>query len=174
MGKLRMAKMALPDPPPLATGSDIDEALMRLRALAPVTSMVDRLTFVHEGNPIPKGRARFGNGHAFTPARTVHAEGALVRAFRDAWQRRPMLTDTLALVVLFYVPTRQRKDLDNLSKLVMDAATKARIWQDDSQVKAKTVVMELDALRPRTVIALCPYLGSLTRTPLLVTMGDDE
>lgn len=149
--------------------SDQELAIGRLRALGGTTP--DVLTFVHEGTPIPKGRARFGQGHAFTPARTVRAEGEMARAFRDAWQRRPMLKDTIAIVILFFVDTHRRVDTDNLAKLVLDAGTKARVWKDDSQVKAKTVVMELDAVRPRTVVALCPYRGTMTKAPLLVEMG---
>ena len=62
------------------------------------------------------------------------------------------------------MPDRRRTDSDNLEKLVMDAATKARVWHDDCQVTAKVVAVELDPVHPRTVVALCPATSSLDRT----------
>ena len=127
------------------------------------------LTMVHEGTPKPKERPRFNpkSKSVFTPSRTIQAQRDLLYTFRVANGRRAPYPDTLAMVAVFYVPTRQRKDVDNLMKLVMDAATKARIWLDDSQVVAQASFLELDPQRPRTVVAWCPYVGSLTFAPLL-------
>lgn len=151
-------------------GPDIDAALARLAGLmlrAPY--LPDTRAFVHVGAPISKGRPRFSAKHkrAFTPARTVHAERDLMYAFRVALDRRATLLDTVAIVALFYMPTRRRIDADNLMKLVMDSATAAAVWKDDSQVIAQAALMELDTENPRTVVALCPYTGTLTRAPLL-------
>lgn len=151
-------------------GPDIEAALARLGGLMlTAPSLPDTRAFVHEGSPISKGRPRFSAKHkrCFTPKRTIDAEWDLVYAFRVALDRRPTLTDTVAIVALFYLPTRRRIDADNLMKLVMDSATKACIWKDDSQVIAQAALMELDAAHPRTVVALCPYSGTLTRAPLL-------
>lgn len=151
-------------------GPDIDAALARLGGLILATPYLpETRAFVHVGAPIAKGRPRFSAQHkrTFTPARTVHAERDLVYAFRVALDRRATLLDTVAIVALFYLPTRRRVDADNLMKLVMDAATAAHVWKDDSQVIAQAALMELDTDRPRTVVALCPYFGTLTRTPLL-------
>jgi Holliday junction resolvase RusA-like endonuclease len=151
-------------------GPDIDAALTRLGGLMlrPADPGETR-AFVHVGAPIAKGRPRFSAKHkrTFTPARTVHAERDLMYAFRVALNRRATLLDTVAIVALFYLPTRRRVDADNLMKLVMDSATAAAVWKDDSQVIAQAALMELDADRPRTVVALCPYHGTLTRAPLL-------
>jgi Holliday junction resolvase RusA-like endonuclease len=157
MGDVVMAKADL----------DLSRARQRLRALVGET-VSEACAFIHSGNPIPKARARYGaGGHVFTPQRTRLAEGELVRAFREAWRRQPPLEASIALVVLFFVETRQRKDLDNLEKLVMDAATKARVWVDDSQVRAKTVLLELDRDRPRTVVMLATRVDSMSKAPLL-------
>ena len=58
-----------------------------------------------------------------------------------------------------------RPDLDKLVRGASDALT-GLVWKDDSQVKAKTVVMELDSDRPRTVVAIAPCLGTMTKAPL--------
>ncbi|AVJ17193.1 hypothetical protein CLM71_08640 [Serratia sp. MYb239] len=50
--------------------------------------------------------------------------------------RKPrVLTCDLAVSVVFYPPSRARRDLDNYFKALFDAMTKAGIWLDDSQIK---------------------------------------
>lgn len=151
-------------------GPDIDAVLARLGGLMlTAPNLRETRAFVHVGAPIAKGRPRFSAQHkrCFTPKRTQSAERDLVYAFRVALDRRATLLDTVAIVALFYLPTRRRVDADNLMKLVMDAATAAAVWKDDSQVIAQAALVELDVARPRTVVALCPYTGTLTRAPLL-------
>jgi len=167
MNNLRTAK-ATTGGAALTAGSDVELAINRLHALT-VVAQAETFTAVHEGTPLPKERARTTRqGHVYTPAKTRAAEADLVRVFRRAWGARPMLKDTVALVALFYVPTRQPKDADNCVKLVKDALTKGRVWKDDRLVKAMAVFLELDIERPRTVIALAPCLSTMTKTPLLV------
>lgn len=36
--------------------------------------------------------------------------------------------------IIAYPPNRARRDLDNLPKSILDALTKARVWEDDSLV----------------------------------------
>jgi Holliday junction resolvase RusA-like endonuclease len=131
------------------------------------------VAFVHDGVPVAWERAGFNrkSGAMFTPKKTRDAEEALAWAFHRARNRRKPFHDSVAIVALFYVPTRRRKDLDNLKKLVLDAGTKSGIWLDDSQVIAQASFIELDARRPRTVIAVCPCLGSLSKAPLLTASG---
>ena len=37
--------------------------------------------------------------------------------------------------IIAYPPNRARRDLDNLPKAILDALTKARVWEDDSLVR---------------------------------------
>ena len=142
--------------------TDIETAIDRLGAIGgSIASEV--LSASHAGVPVPKGRARRGGHGFYTPTRTKNAQDALAWALRMARGHRPGYIDTVAIVALFFVPNRQIKDADNCMKLVMDAATKAGIWRDDSQVKAQAVFFELDAKDPRTIIAICPYRCSMSR-----------
>ena len=153
--------------------NDRDLALARLRALTGGELPQPILVLVHEGQPISKGRPRFGGrgGHPFTPKRTRDAERDLAWALAKARGPVKTLTGPVAMVAMFYMPTRRRTDADNCVKLLADSATKAHVWADDSQIRAQTIVMELDRDHPRTVVALCPYLVP-SQAPLLIERTD--
>ncbi len=44
------------------------------------------------------------------------------------------LSERLAVSITAYPPDRRKRDLDNLPKAVLDAMTKANVWEDDSQI----------------------------------------
>ncbi|WP_421416416.1 RusA family crossover junction endodeoxyribonuclease [Serratia plymuthica] len=51
-------------------------------------------------------------------------------------RRRPKpISADIAVEVLFYPPTRAKRDLDNYFKALFDAMTKAGVWLDDRQIK---------------------------------------
>lgn len=140
-------------------------ALQAVRLMARDTDPHEVFCFVHAGMPVPKARARHGkNGHVYTPSSVTKAERDLAYVWQSAVVQRP-LAGPLALVALFYLADQRRCDGDNLLKLVMDSATKAGVWHDDSQVTAHAVLVDLDANRPRTVIALAPAMSGLRRMP---------
>lgn len=149
--------------------NDLALAHARLQNLVDGNLPPGVVSFVHEGTPIPAERVRY-NPKAktfFKGSRSREAGADMLYAFRVALNRRRPLADTVAMVAIFYLADRRRKDTDNLLKLVMDAGTKARVWLDDSQVIAQAVFLELDRERPRTVVALCPCVGTLSKAPLL-------
>lgn len=159
--------MTLPTLGPLpaltAAGHDRDFALRLLRMLARDPDPQAGACVVFYGDPVPKGRPRHTqSGHTYTPKRTVDAERDLAVAFQAAIHRRPIV-GPIALVTLFFVATHRRTDIDNLTKLAMDAATKAGVWQDDSQVVAHGTLLDVDARNPRTVIALAPARSGIRR-----------
>lgn len=49
------------------------------------------------------------------------------------------LTGRLAVLIDAMPPDRRRRDLDNISKGLLDALTAAGIWQDDSQIDLLTL-----------------------------------
>lgn len=122
------------------------------------------VAFVHEGAPVSKARARWSRkGHFYTPDTTQGAEEALAWRFREVVKGRPW-KGNVALAAVFFRPNHQRIDADNLMKLVLDAGTKAGVWDDDCQVTHQIAVIEKDAAKPRTVIALSAVSGSLDRS----------
>lgn len=124
----------------------------------------DIKAFVHEGAPVSKSRARYNRQtHKFyTPSKTSAEEEALAWRFTEL-TRGEMIKGCVAIVAIFFRPNYQRIDADNLMKLVMDAATQAKIWKDDCYVTAQASFIELDRERPRTLVAFCPSRSSLDR-----------
>lgn len=104
------------------------------------------------GEPIAKGRPRFGNGRTYTPKATLEAEehvGWLMKATGaqvDASSR---------FHVGIVVKSKKAKaDLDNILKLILDAGNGV-IWNDDSQVVSFTAFRSFDlcACGPQTVVS---------------------
>lgn len=126
------------------------------------------LAFTHDGNPRPKARARTvlnrktGKVRTFTPEETEVAETALAWAWKLALKGKTKV-GALAIACVFYRADRSKVDADNLVKLVLDAGTKARAWDDDSQVVTIVARIERDAAKPRTEIALMPTITTLDR-----------
>jgi Holliday junction resolvase RusA-like endonuclease len=122
------------------------------------------------GKPAGKGRARFGNGRAFTPKGTVMAENDIRAAWKAAGS--PRLEGPVVLTVSLEVtrpkahftssgalsavgrrmirPSNRKPDLDNAVKLVMDALN-TRAWADDVQV-VQLVAWRMWADVPQTTI----------------------
>jgi crossover junction endodeoxyribonuclease RusA len=124
--------------------------LSYLRAIAHGVDQPARW-FVREGVPVTKGRTSWN-------AEQV----ALIEAWRAATHGQTF-TGNVALVAVFFRPTRQRIDADNMMKVVMDAGTRARVWRDDSQVTAQASFVEWDPRRPRTLVAVCATMSSMDR-----------
>lgn len=93
--------------------------------------------FTVDGEPMSKARARVVNGHAYTPERTRVAEAGIQAAFKSTNPSRtphPLLSGTkYGVVALFFHQTRQRRDIDNMLKLILDALN-GMAWTDDTQV----------------------------------------
>jgi crossover junction endodeoxyribonuclease RusA len=56
---------------------------------------------------------------------------------------RQPLAGSLAVSVDFYLPDRRRRDLDNLSKAVLDACNGV-VWEDDQQVTQLHITKQFD------------------------------
>lgn len=139
--------------------SDLSRAMALLSAL---TDKPDEMrVVVLDGVPASKSRPRFGRGgRVYTTAESRAAERATAWGLRQAIPV-PM-TGNVALVCIFFRPNKQRIDADNMLKHVCDAANGV-VWVDDSQVTSIAGVVEFDAVRPRTVVAIAPHATSMTR-----------
>lgn len=92
--------------------------------------------FTIDGEPRSKARPRFGKGgRVYTPAETMAAERAVGFAFLASCPKgfKPDDTTTYGLMCLFFNGTRQRRDVDNMVKLISDGLN-GIAWVDDSQV----------------------------------------
>jgi len=151
------------------TEGDVAIALRKLRALiGDDQDPQDLVCFVHKGAPCSKARARWHRKQQrfYTPQHVLDAQTSLAGRFSHI-PDRPW-TCNIAIVAVFYRPNAQRIDIDNLMKLVMDAATEADVWTDDCHVTAQAAFIELDRDNPRTVVALCPTVSTLNRDPVVV------
>ena len=95
-------------------------------------------TFAIQGEPVSKARARFtGYGskvRAYTPAKVADAEKAVAAAFLKAGGKfDPDNQTAFGVDVTFHSGTRQRRDVDNMLKLILDGLNGVA-WVDDTQV----------------------------------------
>lgn len=110
-----------------------------------------------DGTPVPKQRARvIGKGRgAFTPKKTKSAEErvAWMLALKANLRGNPIADRAIGVRLLFACPDRRRRDIDNLVKLIYDAANGV-IWKDDAQIEeehAKLIRADPD---PRTEVVI--------------------
>lgn len=96
-----------------------------------------RWTLVVPGKPVPCGRPRVSSGgHAYMPEATRKYERR-VRRMASGVFGAP-LQGKVRVRVLFVLPDRIRRDVDNLLKSVMDGLN-GIAFEDDSQVVSSTV-----------------------------------
>jgi len=94
------------------------------------------LAFTVEGRPVPKGRPRFGNGHAYTPAKTRAYENAVQWAAAAQLAGKPcpaFPTGDVKLTITAYLFGKARPDIDNVVKAISDALNSIA-YTDDRQV----------------------------------------
>ena len=145
----------------VSTWSAPEEFVCRLRR---ETDRVQaRFQFTVQGEPVSKSRARFNRQgpkvRAYTPTASVEAEQVVKWTYRQALGRAstPDERNGFGLACSFYVGKRQRRDADNMIKLVSDALTGV-VWKDDSQVTEVSGRLVHGSDEPRTVVEV--YLTS--------------
>jgi Holliday junction resolvase RusA-like endonuclease len=138
----------------------------RYRAMRMLETLCDRPDFrvvVVDGEPPSKGRPRFTKkGRPYTPRVTLEGENRIAGRFAGLGP----FEGNVAVACVFHRRSRQRIDIDNLLKAVLDGGTRAAIWNDDSQVTALVGVLEHDHAQPRTVVAFGHHATTMQR-------GDD-
>ena len=66
----------------------------------------------------------------------------------------PTWTDRLGVNVMLFPPDRRKRDLDNYLKAVLDLMTKAKVWEDDSQIDILQVSREARIQKGRVTIEI--------------------
>lgn len=107
------------------------------------------------GEPMSKGRPRFGNGRTYTPMQTLQAEALVARAFMFANPGYVPDPDArFAVHFAFVMGTKRRKDIDNIMKLVLDGLNTVA-WVDDHQVIATHAYKLIGSpTRARTLVTI--------------------
>ncbi len=123
--------------------------------------------FTVDGEPASKARARFTkSGHSYTPAKTKEAEAKVAWAFKSAGGRKDEDPEaSFGVFCLFFNGTRQRRDVDNMIKLVLDGLNGVA-WTDDAQVLevgARKDYVERDEARTEVVVYQAPRVGKPMR-----------
>lgn len=112
--------------------------------------------FSFDGEPVSKARARFTKGgRSYTPATTKAAEALVADAFREAVpEHSPNDSDAYRVETVFLCGTRQRRDVDNMVKLVFDGLNGVA-WADDVQVVEVHAIKTLvDPEKASTIVRL--------------------
>ena len=124
-----------------------------------------------KGEPVAKGRPRFGNGRTYTPKKTVDAENNIkLLALKVGFEK---LYGPLRMTITFEMripkswPAQSKKealegiirptktpDIDNFFKLVADALQGDNmVYQDDNQIVEIMAVKRYSA-DPKTIILI--------------------
>lgn len=113
--------------------------------------------FTLEGEPVSKQRPRFvrnGVGRTYTPEPTRVAEQRIAWAYRSAvGPSTPSEERNYGVYVGFFCSSGQRRDVDNLTKLVLDGLNKVA-WGDDSQVTEISAKILRWQDQPRTEVVI--------------------
>lgn len=92
----------------------------------------EAIQFRLDGQPVPKGRPRFGShGRVYTPVRTKEYEEAVRWCYRAAGGG--LIEGNVAMTIDVYEPKGHPADLDNYVKIIMDGLNGVA-FKDDRQV----------------------------------------
>ena len=130
------------------------------------------INIIVPGEPVGKGRPRFGRGRTYTPEKTANAEAVVREYARAAYpEKKHLISGPVCLTVIFFmtIPKSWSKkkqhqadigevrptstpDIDNLLKLVGDALNGV-VYLDDKQI-IEVRADKLYSHNPRTDVSV--------------------
>lgn len=127
---------------PEARSAQYNDDVACFQRLLDITNVTLIARFTIDGDPASKARPRFdGRGiksRVYTPAKTRDAERVVAWRFREAAPKhRPDADHEYGLACVFFQATQQRRDVDNMLKLISDGLNGVA-WADDAQVSEVT------------------------------------
>lgn len=102
------------------------------------------VTFTATGCPIPKQSFRVGKNGGYTDPRVTRWQDNIAAEAHQAMYQRDVMEGPVEVYIDFYLPDRRRRDIDNLSKAVLDACN-GIVWQDDQQIVSLHLNKYLDS-----------------------------
>jgi crossover junction endodeoxyribonuclease RusA len=106
------------------------------------------IDFFVPGKAIPKQSFRYdGKGHGHTDPKVKAWQETVKMLVREAVQGEPWLTGDVEVALSFALPDKRRKDLDNLSKAVLDGMN-GIAFADDKQVTRLVLEKHVDPDNP--------------------------
>lgn len=108
-----------------------------------------------EGTAAPKQSFRYARDGGYQPERVKAWQAMVRRAAKAAYLGEPT-PQAVSVSIIFVLPDRRRRDLDNLSKGTLDALTGV-VWLDDQQV-VHLGLTKLVGSNPRAVICVEQFL----------------
>lgn len=126
--------------------------------------------FTIEGEPVSKARARFtkrgSKTQAYTPEKTFDAEQVVGWQFRRAAPgHRLDPKKAYGVMALFFCGKRQRRDVDNMLKLILDGLNGVA-WPDDEQVtevSAKKTLTLPENARTEVIVYQIGFMQQFTK-----------
>jgi len=111
-----------------------------------------------EGEPLSAERVKFSKGSAYLPEKTRDYEDLIAWTVKGNYRGETTSSEIFGLRAIFCRSNRQRVDIDNLLKALMDGITKSKvIWEDDSQLReiSSSIFIADDKPRVEFIVYRC-------------------
>lgn len=105
------------------------------------------------GKPVPKQSFKYRKGGGYTPARVKAWQDTVAYEVKRAWWLGPLENPDLTVELVFCLPDNRKRDLDNLSKAILDALN-GIVWVDDKQITKLVLGKVIDRGDPGVMISV--------------------